>query len=283
MASRALFGVAVAILMIVSTALVGDYFEGEARHKFMGLQSAFVALGGIVFIIGGGLLSDVSWRYPFGIYLIGFLILPLVMGYIVEIEHRSTTPHAYQEVANLQGLYLLAFLLMLLFYILPTQIPFLIINEFGASGTLAGAIIATAFLSNALGAISFSRLKKRFDYGSIYLIGLTIIGVGFILIGWVDNVYLFFVTSPIMGFGGGLMMTNISAWMLHKAHHKKRVKSSGYLTSSLFMGQFFSPILFYPMVSSFGIHRFFEIIGVSVLLTALVAKIALTQLAKLKK
>jgi MFS family permease len=278
LASRALFGVAVAILMIVSTSLMGDYFEGEARHKFMGLQSAFISVGGIVFIVGGGLLSDNSWRYPFGIYLIGFLILPFVVRYVVEVEHPTQMPQNHQEKAHLGGIYLLAFGLMLLFYIMPTQMPFLMINEFGASGTLAGAIIAMAFVSNALGAISFARLKRRFSFVSIYLMGLVIIGMGFILIGLVDNLYLFFFTSPIMGFGGGLMMTNISAWVLHKAHHKKRIKSSGYLTSALFMGQFFSPIVFHPLVTHFGVHQFFIIVGIGVVALALVAKMVMLQI-----
>jgi len=272
LASRALFGVAVAILMIVTTSLVGDYFEGESRHTFMGLQSAFISIGGIVFIIGGGLLSDISWRYPFAIYLIALLILPFVLRYIVEVEQHPTHQVGNtNEQANLKGIYLLAFILMLLFYILPTQMPFLMINEFGASGTLTGAIIATAFVSNALGAMSFAKLKKHLSFAQIYLLGLTIIGVGFILIGLVNNIYLFFLTSPIMGFGGGVMMTNISAWMLHKAHHKKRVKSSGYLTSSLFMGQFFSPIVFHPIVLAFGVHQFFVVVGVSVLTLTLLA------------
>lgn len=77
--SRAFFGIAVATLMIVSTSLVGDYFQGEKRHKFMGYQSAFMGIGGIAFVFGGGVLSDISWRYPFGIYLIGFILLPLVL------------------------------------------------------------------------------------------------------------------------------------------------------------------------------------------------------------
>jgi len=273
--SRSLFGIAVAILMIVTTSLIGDYFAGEERHKFMGLQSAFISMGGIVFIIGGGILSDLDWRYPFAIYLMGFLVLPLVMRYILEVEHFPSSSQSSDEEANLKGIYLLAFLLMLLFYILPTQIPFLIINEFGASGTLTGAIIATAFVSNALGALSFAKLKKHFSFATIYLIGLVIIGVGFILIGLVQSVYLFFVTSPIMGFGGGIMMTNISAWMLHKAHHKKRVKSSGYLTSALFLGQFFSPIVFHPLVLSFGVQHFFVVIGQAVLLLTLLSVLIL--------
>ena len=54
LASRAVFGVCVATLMIVSTSLVGDYFKEQSRHKFMGYQSAFTAVGGVVFVIGGG-------------------------------------------------------------------------------------------------------------------------------------------------------------------------------------------------------------------------------------
>jgi MFS family permease len=150
---------------------------------------------------------------------------------------------------------------MMIFYILPTQMPFLIINVFHASGTLAGEIISTAFIFNALGAMSFVFLKKRFDFKTIYMIGMGIVAVGFILIGLVENVYFFFVTSPVMGFGGGVLMTNVTAWMLSHAHHTKRVKSSSYLTSALFLGQFSSPIVFHPFVSYFGVEHFFEVIG----------------------
>jgi len=259
--SRFLFGIAIAVLMIVSTSLVGDYFRGEARHKFMGLQSAFMAMGGIIFIMGGGVLSDINWRYPFGIYLVGFIIIIFVIKFLTERDKH--TPEEEEEFFNhnLFYIYVLAFVLMVIFYILPTQMPFLMINVFHASGTLTGEIIATAFVFNALGAISFAGLKRRFDFKTIYLIGLTIIAIGFLLIGLIENVYLFFITSPIMGFGGGILMTNITVWMLQKSHHSKRVKSSSYLTSALFLGQFSSPIIFHPFVEYFGIEHFFMVVG----------------------
>ena len=268
LASRFLFGIAIAVLMIVSTSLVGDYFRDEARHKFMGLQSGFIALGGVFFLVGGGFLSDMSWRYPFGIYLVGFIIILFVAKFLVEREHAP----AFEDeeiVHNLVPIYFLAFLLMMIFYILPTQIPFLIINVFHASGTLTGGIISTAFIFNALGAMSFVFLKKRFDFKTIYMIGMFIVACGFILIGLVQNVYLFFFTSPIMGFGGGVLMTTVTAWMLSHAHHTKRVKSSSYLTSALFFGQFSSPIVFHPFVEYFGIENFFEVIGAIILVTLL--------------
>ena len=260
--SRLIFGVTIAVLMIVSTSLVGDYFQGESRHKFMGVQSAFVSIGGVFFVLGGGILSDIDWRYSFGIYLIGYMLIPFVIKFLNE---KTVILHDEAEVdfnSNLMGIYILAFLLMIVFYILPTQMPFLIINHFGASSTMAGGIIAMAFLSNGIGALSFSKLKKRFSHEVIYMLGMVIISIGFILIGLVRDVNLFFLTSSIMGFGGGLLITNISVWMLSRAHHTKRVKSSGYLTSALFLGQFFSPIIFHPAVSYFGVQDFFIASGV---------------------
>jgi len=269
--SRAFFGVAIAILMIVTTSLVGDYFAEKKRHKYMGLQSAFTAVGGILFLIGGGILSDIYWRYPFGIYLIGLIFIPLVLLFLVEPEKREQVTVPAEVDSSLLGIYFLAFVLMLVFYILPTQMPFLIIEKFGASGSLTGMIIAVAFVANAVGAMSFSKLKEHFSFGMIYLFGLVIIGIGFILISLVDDVRFFFLTSPIMGFGGGILMTNVMAWMLSKSHHSKRVKSSGYITSAIFLGQFASPLVFHPVVVAFGIQGFFAVVGVGLLVIVAVA------------
>jgi len=269
--SRFLFGIAIAILMIVSTSLVGDYFKNEQRHKYMGLQNAFISLGGIVFIVGGGILSDISWRYPFGIYAIGLIVLIFVLKYLIEHKESANLieEDAHLLKHNLWYIYLLAFILMLVFYILPTQMPFLIVNVFHASGILTGEIIATAFIFNAAGALTFAKLKKWFNFSQIYIIGMIILAIGFFLIGYVTNVHLFFLTSPVVGFGGGILMANMTAWMLSVAHHTKRIKSSGYLASSLFFGQFCSPLVTHPFVEYFGVQDFFIVSGVFLLLSLL--------------
>lgn len=260
--SRALFGLCVATLMIVSTSLVGDYFKEEERHKFMGFQSAFMAIGGVFFVIGGGFLSDINWRLPFGIYFMGLILLPLVFANLKEVKTDTLQEDESINVSkNILVVYFLAFVYMLLFFVLPTQIPFLLIEKFNASGSFAGTIIATAFFCNALGAIAFSKLKTKFTFSTIYLIGLLLIALGFTTVGFISNIYFFFITSPILGFAGGIMMTNVTAWMLSKTNLKKRVKSSGYFTSCLFLGQFSSPIIFHPLIEMFEIQDFFLVIG----------------------
>ncbi len=282
--SRFFLGISIAILMIVSTSLVGDYFAGEARHKFMGIQGAFISLGGVFFVVGGGMLSDIFWRYSFSIYLIGFILIPLVYLFLKDkiIEHKNIEEDENIN-TNLYVIYFLAFFFMIIFYILPTQMPFLIINHFGASGTITGSIIATAFISNAIGAITFRKLKQKFSFAKIYIIGLFIISIGFIAIGSVTNLYFFFLTAPIMGFGGGILMTNITAWMLSRTINKNRIHSSAYLTSSLFLGQFFSPILLHPIVEVFGVKDFFTVIGLFVAIIVLSSLVLLRIKTKYKE
>ena len=269
--SRFMLGISIAILMIVSTSLIGDYFHGVARHKFMGQQGVFISLGGVVFVVGGGILSDINWRYSFAIYSIGFILIPLVYTFLNEkVIDNSQNEDDLQLNSNLFIIYILAFLLMLVFYILPTQIPFLIMNHFNESGTMAGSIIAVAFISNGIGAMTFRKIKQHLSHAQIYIFGMTIIGVGFIAIGLVQNVHFFFLTSPLMGFGGGILMTNMTAWMLSRTHHTQRIHKSGYLTSALFLGQFFSPIVFHPVVSYFSIEHFFMVVGIVVLTTVII-------------
>lgn len=266
LASRALFGVSIAILMIVSTSLVGDYFKAQSRHKFMAYQSSFMAIGGVIFVTGGGFLSDISWRYSFGIYLIGFLLLPLAITQLKEVKVDTINEEEIEVSSKMYFIYFLSFCYMLIFFILPTQIPFLLIEEFNASGKFAGTIIGCAFLANAFGSITFTRLKNKFSYSTIFLIASFIIALGFAGVGLVSNLNLFFLTAPLLGFGGGIMMTNLTAWMLSRTTLQKRVKSSGYFTSALFLGQFSSPLIFHGLVSYFGVQDFFLFIGLSLIL-----------------
>ena len=77
--SRALLGMAVAGIMTTAVTLIGDYFEGDERNTFMGMQAAFMGFGGVVFIAMAGLFADIRWNYPFLIYGFSFLVLILVI------------------------------------------------------------------------------------------------------------------------------------------------------------------------------------------------------------
>src|SRR5690348_12716823 len=48
--SRAVLGISVGMSMTIVITLIADYFEGIERQKFVGLQIAFMSIGGILFL-----------------------------------------------------------------------------------------------------------------------------------------------------------------------------------------------------------------------------------------
>jgi MFS family permease len=84
--TRALVGLSIAGATTSTNALIGDYFAGQERAKFMGLLSAFAGLGAVVFLPIGGILAGINWHYVFLTYLPLLLLFPLVWIFITEPE-----------------------------------------------------------------------------------------------------------------------------------------------------------------------------------------------------
>ena len=62
--SRAVLGLAVAAVMTATTTLIGDLYRDEERTRFLGIQAAFMGLGGIVFLLPLCIfIGGVSWSY----------------------------------------------------------------------------------------------------------------------------------------------------------------------------------------------------------------------------
>ena len=89
--SRAILGVATAFIMTGIGTLLGDYYKGVAREKMLGLQNFFMAFGGAIFLIIGGLLANISWKYPFLVYLSGIFILIYAIFKLFEPPHIAHT------------------------------------------------------------------------------------------------------------------------------------------------------------------------------------------------
>jgi len=266
---RAILGLGVSLIMTSSTALIGDYFSEEVRHKFMSKQGMVVALGGIVFITTGGLLAQVHWSYPFAIYLIPILFVPFLLKTLYEPQKHKPTQDLEVE-AKLLPVYLTAFFVMLLFYMLPTQFPYLIVNTLGGKPQTIGFVIATAMIFNALTSMQYAKIKGRFTYIQIYAATFALFATGLFIISQATSIAgLFFATAPI-GMGFGLLFVNTNAWFLSLVPAHKRGKAAGVLTSSFFLGQFSSPIVFEPIVSAYGVQMLFFVVSIVAILISMV-------------
>jgi MFS family permease len=252
---RAFLGIAVAGIMTSTITLIADYFDGLERNAFMGMQGAFVAMGGVIFITSGGLLAEISWRAPFLIYLSSFIIFPAALFYLFEPDVQRGNRSGRAEVKPdypktlVVFIYLTAFLGMMLFYIIPVQIPFYIKEHTGVSNTMIGLAIACSTLSSAIVSLNYKRIKSLFSFSAIYSFAFIFLGMGYFII-FLETEYYFIVLGLfISGVGMGVLIPNSNVWIVTISPESMRGRIVGGLTTAIFVGQFISPILVQPILS----------------------------------
>ena len=267
LASRAALGVAVAGTMTSVTALVGDYYSGEARTRYAGLQSLAMSLGAVVCVAAGGLLADVGWRLPFLIYLTGWAVLVPVLLYVVEPQRGGVGLPAPGHVAAfplwpIAAAYGITFFAVTMFYMIPVQIPFLLRTIGVASGTAAGAVVAAASLTAAAGSAWFARLRRSDGVFGVYAWAFGLMAAGYALAGLAGTFAGALAGAAVAGVGVGLFFPNSNLWVLALAPPALRGQVAGGLTSAIFLAQFSSPILVHPLVAATSLARAFTIAAV---------------------
>ena len=258
--SRILLGIAVGMSMTIVITLIADYFEGMERQKFVGLQIAFMSIGGIIFIGLGGILSDIGWRYPFLIYLTALIILPLSVMYLREPVIAAKTTRSNKTIKAPGIIWLLFFntmIMWVIFFFIPVQIPFYLKGLGIEKNALIGAAIATSTLFSAISSFSYSKLKQRFSFLSIFSIGYSLMAAGFVCIAISHTYVLVELAMMLCGLGMGMMIPNTNMWVMKIVPPPIRGKEIGKLTTFWFLGQFLSPIIIFPVLNILSLSATF--------------------------
>ncbi|HSU51637.1 MAG TPA: MFS transporter [Segetibacter sp.] len=267
--SRAVLGVSVGMSMTIVITLIADYFEGVERQKFVGLQIAFMSIGGILFIGLGGILADIGWRYPFLIYLFSLLVLPLAILFLKEpaIVQKTNQSNSYAKSPTIIWmLFFNTMLMWILFFLIPVQIPFHLKAIGVEKNSLIGGAIAMSTAFSAVSSFSYSKIKGRLSFLSVFSMGYFLMAAGFVCIS-LSNTYLFVVVAMILsGLGMGMMIPNTNMWVMKIAPAQIRGKEIGKLTTFWFLGQFLSPILVFPVLKILSISSTFLLAAASLLL-----------------
>ncbi|MFJ8961677.1 MFS transporter [Lentzea sp. NPDC102401] len=256
--TRTLLGLAVGGVMTAVSALITDWFEGPERGRFLGFQQAAASLGGVVFLPLAGLLAGVDWRLPFWLYSVAALIaLAAATGLTNERpeQQKAAGSHAFPKQAI--GIYLMALVATLVFYMAPTQLPFLL-RDMNASPAVIGFVIAGSTLTSVVGALVFPKLKT----GKITAISVVLLGVGWLVIGYANGVALVTAGLLIGGFGVGLVVPNLNTGLANLARPEQRGRVLSGLVAGIFLGQFLSPLVIAPLVGATGIAAAFTWTGV---------------------
>ena len=89
-ASRFALGVMEAVLMTISTTMIGDYYDGAKRERFMSLQTTVSATSAFLLNTLGGAIAEHGWRAPYAVFAISLLLAPLMAIYLWEPRSRAS-------------------------------------------------------------------------------------------------------------------------------------------------------------------------------------------------
>ncbi|MBW4495614.1 MAG: MFS transporter [Oscillatoria princeps RMCB-10] len=275
---RALLGLAVAGVMVSATTLIADYYTGPARASFMGLQAAFMGLGGVLFLTTGGYLADLNWRLPFLIYLFSWLLLPMIVLFIFEGSRHNPDPSVLAEqktssapapVGLMVLVYGTAMLAQIIFYLVPVQLPFYLKSLTNAGAAESGLAIAFLNFFSGFASIAYGKIKQRLAFIRILNLSLGLYGIGYCIIGFAGSYGWIVAGLAIAGLGLGLLMPNLTVWLSGEVPVAIRGRALGGLTTFMFLGQFLSPVFSQPLSQQVGLPVTYSAAGGLLLLLAL--------------
>lgn len=291
--SRALLGIAVAGTMTGVTTIIGDYYQGQQRANFMGLQGAAMSMGGVVFICVGGIVAEINWRLPFLIYLVAlaFMLLNAVAlrePKVAKMEKphgkgsvRRSYPKPPKETMIL--ICVISFLYNMAFMLIPIQLPFYLRDLVNASPAASGVAIGVSTLAGAIASSQYGAFKKRLDHSTIVIIALLFSAIGLFIIGYGESYRIVICGLILSGIGFGLILPNLSFWLLTISPPPLRGRAMGGLTTSQFIGQFLSPVIAQPAANLMGLGDTYLLTGIVLLqaaVTFLVVKVSTALVAE---
>jgi MFS family permease len=265
---RLVMGVSLAVVVTISTVLVGDYFAGVERETVLGRQNAGRGIVGALFPIIGGAIALFDWRF---IFLVNGLALALIvpawrLPQSTEAGRSSGTSDFRYRTALL--IYSLSFFGALVLYLLTLQIGFHLTEMGIRSPVWPGIALGVASLSAAVCSLYYGRVRAWLSFASAAGIAFGLMALGYGLIAISATGTAAFVGLVFAGLGFGLNTPNCSAWLLSKVAAGARGKALGGLTTAFFLGQFASPFVYEPMVRFAGSGGTFFLIAVASLVVA---------------
>ncbi len=273
MIGRMFLGVAVGGIMTIAVALIGDYFQGDERQKLLGIQAGIMSLSATVFISAGGGLADLGWRYPFYIYGLAVLAIPMVLLFLKEppkqVSENSETSSKIGIPKIAWTVYIVSFLGMSVFYMMPVQIPFFIQSvDSSISNSAVGLSLALCMLVAGLVSFNYQKIKNKLTHYQIYGISFVIMGLGYLAVSQSNSYLMVFPGMTIAGAGAGLVLPNSNLCLVTIAAPEVRGRALGLLTTFIFLGQFMSPLMFQPIVNITSIGDTFMYLSFAMVLVA---------------
>ncbi|MFG2809993.1 MFS transporter [Streptomyces massasporeus] len=274
-ASRALVGVAEAAIMTCCTTLIGDYYSGHQRVKYLALQTMCASASATVFFVLGGAAGSAGWRVPFWVYAVSLVLAPLMATALPNPAARAADVETPAETEarrsfpwrQLGGICALTFFGAMVFYTVPVEMSYLL-DDLGVENPgVIGLATAIASAATVGGAVTFARLKRSPD--PMLPVVLAVCAVGFGVMFLAGNAPLLVIGAVVNCVGTGMLLPALLTSAMSRLAFEDRGRGTGLWTAAFFGGEFVCPLVL--LAGEAAVGSLAGAVGVLGLAAALVA------------
>ncbi|SEF01546.1 Predicted arabinose efflux permease, MFS family [Streptomyces sp. 3213] len=274
-ASRALVGVTEAAIMTCCTTLIGDYYSGRRRVKYLALQTMCASASATVFFVLGGAAGSAGWRVPFWVYAVSLALAPLMATALTSPAPRTATEDTSTPITGqrafpwrqLAGICALTFFGAMVFYTVPVEMSYLL-DDLGVENSgVIGLATALASAATVGGAVTFARLKRSPD--PILPAVLAVCAAGFGMMFLAGNPPLLVLGAVVNCVGTGMLLPALLTSAMSRLAFEDRGRGTGLWLAAFFGGEFVCPLVLLAGESAVG--SLAGAVGVLGLFAALVA------------
>lgn len=250
--SRIGVGITEALIMVLTTTMIGDYFDGASRDRWLAGQTACASLSALAFFAIGGFLGNFGWRTPFWVYSSALLMLALILAFTWEpaegheLDEADAAPHhgswAGFPWTRLLGIVAITIYGSVLFYTVQIQAPVALSQLRITNSGMIGALSAAASIGVPIGTYVFSRLTGT-PVARLLLIEFGLLTIGFQLMSRADNAAPFLVGCFINQLGAGMLLPTLLVWAMSGLAFEIRGRCAGLWTGAFSVGQFLCPVV----------------------------------------
>jgi MFS family permease len=254
-ASRAVLGLAAGGVGTVATTLIVDYFD-EEQSRVLGGQAAVMAIAAMAYTVLGGALAELSWRAPFGVYLLGLAVVGPAAVLLPEPEASSTVDADASEPSSTGGvpwvrvglLYGLAFVGLAVFNLVRVELPYYLRAMGLQSGVGIAAVLSAGTVSGAGASLAYDRVRARLGTRGTIALLLGLFAGGFGVVAAAPSPAVVFGGVVLAGGGMGLFVPALTDGVGRLAAESVRGRLLGGLSTLRNLGRFASPLLAQPAV-----------------------------------
>jgi len=271
---RAILGCGCGLIMPISQTLIAVNFQGDLKAKITGYSGAASYLMGVIASFVVAPISSVDWHYSFYIYLVAVMVLVLNIMLLPNDKLQKTEHQvASRKFPRYVWWIILGMLLVnIAFYAVPANVALFMKEQGIGHAQSAGVVISAFMIAGFIAGLTLSYLRRWFKTYTV-LLGVAIMGLGYIILSQAHVMLPVVVGSAFVGFSFGVLFPSLLILITNKCSGAACILALSFSSCAQFLGQFLSPYVLQGAKEVFGIHSLrgdFTILAVALATTSII-------------